>query len=181
MNYCSHCGGKVTFGPVPDDDRPRFFCDTCNTVHYQNPNMIVGCLPRWEDKVLLCKRAIEPRCGLWTLPAGFLEIGEKVEEGALRETREEANADVEIVRLFSVYNLPRVGQVYLIFLADLRSLDFRAGKESQEVRLFKENEIPWQKMAFGAIKFTLEKYFESQGNSHPHHEVYLGSLSRPWS
>lgn len=179
MKYCSNCGNKLSFGPVPDDDRARFFCEKCKMVHYENPNMIVGCLPRWEDQVLLCKRAIGPRYGLWTLPAGFLEMGEKVEEGALRETREEANANVEIVRLFSVYNLPTVGQVYLIFLADLLDLNFGAGHESLEVKLFKEKDIPWNEMAFSAIRFSLEKYFESHQNSNPH--VFMGTLNRSWS
>lgn len=137
--------------------------------------MVVGCLPRWEDKVLLCKRAIEPRYGLWTLPAGFLEFGEKVEDGAIRETKEEANADVRIIRLFSAYSLPKVGQVYLMFLADLVNLDFHAGKESLEVTLFKEEQIPWDEIAFSAVKFTLEKYFENRTNSH--NDVFLGSIT----
>lgn len=178
MNFCSNCGSKVAFGEVPEEDRPRYHCENCDTVHYQNPNMIVGCLPVWEDKVLLCKRAIEPRHGLWTLPAGFLEIGEKACDGALRETIEEANANVEIIRLFSVYDLPTVGQVYLMFLARLNGLDFGPGKESLEVRLFRQEEIPWDKMAFSAVKFTLERYFEL-GDS-PQAAVFMGCLTRTW-
>ncbi len=174
INYCNNCGSKVRFGPVPDDDRPRHHCTTCATILYQNPNMIVGTLPCWEDKVLLCKRAIEPRYGLWTLPAGFLEFGETAEEGAVRETTEEARADIRTSRLFSVYSLPKVGQVYLMFLADLLNLNFAAGKESLEVRLFRKQEIPWDEIAFSAIRFTLEKYFEHQHQLRT--DVFMGFL-----
>ncbi len=174
INYCSNCGSKVTFGPVPDDDRPRHHCEDCSTILYQNPNMVVGCIPIWQDKILMCKRAIEPRYGLWTLPAGFLEFGENAEDGAVRETIEEAHAEVEIKRLFSVYSLPKVGQVYLMFLAELQNLNFSAGKESLEVKLFRQKEIPWDEMAFSAVKFTLEKFCEHQFDSRP--EVFLGAL-----
>ncbi|MFQ5637250.1 MAG: NUDIX domain-containing protein [bacterium] len=174
MKFCSYCGSQITFGEIPGDSLPRFYCESCHTIHYQNPNMIVGCLPRWQDRVLLCKRAIEPRKNLWTLPAGFLENGENVEDGAIRETIEEANANVEIVRLFSVYSLPRVGQVYLIFLAELKDLDFYSGPESSEVKLFREQDIPWDEIAFSAVRFTLENYFRSSAN----HQVYLGSYRR---
>jgi len=162
LNYCSKCGAKLFFGSVPDDDRERHFCKSCGAIHYRNPNIIVGCIPRWEDKVLLCKRAIEPCLGKWTLPAGFHEIGESVEEGAARETLEEANARVEISRLYAVYNLPRLGQVYLIFLSDLVDLDFSPGRESLEVRLFKEKETPWDEIAFSAVTFALKEYFSSR-------------------
>jgi len=174
MKYCNHCGHKISFGEVPEEDRERYYCDKCGTIHYENPNMIVGCLPRWQDKVLLCRRAIEPKQGLWTLPAGFLENGEKVEDGAIRETREEANADIEIVRLFSVYSLPTVGQVYLIFLANLLNLDFHPGEESTHVELFSKNEIPWDKIAFSSIRFTLDRYFN--GKARTEGEVFLGAL-----
>lgn len=161
INYCSNCGSKVTFGPVPEENRPRHFCSSCQTIHYQNPRIIVGCLPRWQEQVLLCRRAIEPRAGLWTLPAGFMEMDETAESGAARETLEEANAEVQITRLFSVYSLPRVGQVYLIFLAELSNLNFSPGAESLEVKLFSKKEIPWKDMAFSAITFTLEHYVNS--------------------
>ncbi len=182
MNYCSNCGHKISFGEVPEEDRPRYHCPECKTVHYQNPNMIVGCIPCWQEQILLCKRAIEPRRGLWTLPAGFLEIGESVEEGAVRETREEANANVDVVRLFSVYDLPRVGQVYLMFLADLVDLEFHPGKESLEVQLFSQPEIPWKELAFGAVAFSIEKYFESLKNN-ADSAVVLGrkTPSRSWT
>lgn len=172
MKFCSNCGNPVKFGPVPDDDRPRYYCDHCNTVHYENPNMIVGCLPRWQDKVLLCKRSIEPRSGKWTLPAGFLEIGESVEAGAVRETLEEANAEVKIVQLFAVYNLPQWGQVYLMFLADLANLNFSAGKETLEAKLFKKDEVPWDEIAFSAVNFTLQQYFDHR--NHPPCATFMG-------
>lgn len=172
MNYCSNCGHKVAFGEVPGEDLPRYHCSNCGMVHYQNPNMIVGCLPRWEDKILLCKRAIEPRKDKWTLPAGFLENGETVEAGAMRETKEEAAADVEIVRLFSIYSLRSVGQVYLMFLADLVDGTFGVGRESIDVQLFLPEEIPWNDLAFSAIRFTLEKYVDVPPAPY---EVYLGA------
>lgn len=172
MNFCSHCGHKVTFGPVPDDDHPRHYCEECGKIHYRNPRIIVGAIPRKGNKVLLCKRAIKPRYGLWTLPGGFMEIGEKVEDGAARETREEANANIKIVRLFSIYSLPQIGQVYMMFLADLMNQNFSAGKESLEVKLFSEEEIPWDEIAFSAIHFTLKKYFENRTN--PSLEIYTG-------
>jgi len=176
LNYCSSCGHKISFGKVPEDDIPRYHCEKCGAIHYQNPKMIVGTIPYWQDKILLCKRAIEPRKNLWTLPAGFLEDNEKIEEGAVRETEEEANANIEIVRLFAVYSLPKVSQVYFLFLANLLNLDFRPGAETLEVTLFKPEEIPWQEIAFSSIKFTLEKYCQ---NSEPSKEkVFFGSSER---
>lgn len=172
MNFCSHCGHKITFGEVPDDEHQRYHCEDCGKIHYQNPRIIVGAIPRMDDKILLCKRAIKPRYGLWTLPGGFMEIGEKVEEGAARETREEANATIENLRLFSIYSLPEIGQVYMMFLADLMNMSFSAGRESLEVKLFREEEIPWNEIAFSAIHFTLKKYFENRSN--PGAEIHTG-------
>lgn len=175
MNFCSNCGHKISFGKIPDDEIERFYCEECGTIHYQNPKVIVGSLPRWEDKILLCKRAIEPRKNLWTLPAGFLENGERIEEGAIRETKEEANADIEIVRLFSVYSLPEVAQIYCMFLAELKNLNFHPGHESSEVELFKKAAIPWDEIAFNSIRFTLDKYYNSDHAEN--HEVYLGAMT----
>jgi len=172
MNFCSNCGHKVIFGPVPDDELPRHHCENCGAIHYCNPRIIVGSIPCKDDKVLLCKRAIKPRYGFWTLPGGFMEMGEKVEEGAARETLEEANTNVEIVRLFSVYSLPHIGQVYMMYLADLVDNDFGPSKESMEVKLFSEKDIPWDDIAFSAVKFTLKKYFENRTN--PSLEIYSG-------
>ncbi len=176
MNFCSNCGQKISFGKVPDDELERFYCDSCNIVHYQNPKVIVGTLPRWENKILLCKRAIEPRKNLWTLPAGFLENGERIEDGAIRETTEEANAEIEIVQLFSIYSLPNVGQVYCVFLAHLVNLNFHPGHESLEVELFTKEEIPWDEIAFSAIKFTLDKFVKAKDAAD--NQVHLGALDR---
>ena len=176
MNFCSNCGQQISFGKVPDDEKERYHCKNCSSIHYQNPKIIVGTLPHWEDKILLCKRAIEPRKNLWTLPAGFLENGERIEDGGIRETVEEANADIKIGRLFSVYSLPDVGQVYCIFLADLVNLNFHPGHESLEVELFKKEDLPWKEIAFSAIKFTLEKFVYA--NDGANHEVHLGALNK---
>ncbi|MCH8019365.1 NUDIX hydrolase [candidate division KSB1 bacterium] len=173
MKFCSNCGQKISFGKVPDDEKERFYCENCNFIHYQNPKIIVGTLPRWEDKILLCKRAIEPRKNLWTLPAGFLENGERIEDGGIRETVEEANAEIEIDRLFSVYSLPHVSQIYCMFLAHLVNLNFHPGHESLEVELFKKEEIPWDEIAFSSIRFTLDKFVNAKDS--PNHEVHLGA------
>ncbi len=162
MIFCSECGSAVALR-VPDGDHlPRHVCPNCGAIHYQNPKMVVGCIPEWEDKVLLCRRAIEPRYGLWTLPAGFMENGETTQEGAARETWEEAGAHIEIGKLYTLYNLPHVNQVYLLFRARLLDLDFRPGIESLETRLFSEAEIPWEEMAFRTVRATLEQYFSDR-------------------
>ncbi|HAN56225.1 MAG TPA: NUDIX hydrolase [Betaproteobacteria bacterium] len=164
MKFCSACGSSVTQTIPAGDNRPRFVCPECDTIHYQNPKMVVGTLPVWEDKVLLCKRAIEPQYGKWTLPAGFMENHESTQEGALRETFEEAGARVEISHLFTLYNLPYISQVYLMFRARLLDLEFAAGPESLEVALFTEAEIPWDQLAFRTIEQTLRRYFEDRRN-----------------
>ncbi|MDZ7662207.1 NUDIX hydrolase [Thiohalophilus sp.] len=159
MKYCSECGNPVTSRVPEGDNRPRYVCDQCQTIHYRNPNIVAGTLPVWEDKVLLCKRAIEPRYGTWTLPAGFMELGETMEQAALRESEEEACANVAIDDIYTLISLPHVNQVYVLYRARLLDLDFCAGDESLEVRLFSEAEIPWQQLAFRTIHYTLEKYF----------------------
>ncbi|HSN46916.1 MAG TPA: NUDIX hydrolase [Casimicrobiaceae bacterium] len=160
MKFCSHCGSDRIELRVPDGDNlPRHVCAGCGTIHYRNPKIVVGCLPEWEDRVLLCRRAIEPRHGLWTLPAGFLEHGETVAAGALRETLEEANARVHLDELYSVISLAQIGQVYMMFRSRLADLDFGPGPESLEVRLFREEEIPWEDLAFRTIARTLRNYF----------------------
>lgn len=162
MKYCSSCGAEVVFRTPQNDDRERYICISCDTVHYQNPNVVAGCLPVWEDRVLLCKRAIEPRLDFWTLPAGFMEMGETSTEAALRETMEEANAKVDIHHLYVVINLPHVNQVYMMFRSSLLDLEYAPGIESKEVKLFKKNEIPWENIAFATIRHTLEFYFEDR-------------------
>lgn len=162
MKFCSACGESVAL-KIPDgDNRERFVCVTCEEIHYQNPRIITGCLPVWEDRVLLCKRAIEPREGYWTLPAGFLENGEGVAIGAARETLEEANARVQDLELYTVFSLPYISQVYMFYRADLSDLDFSAGEESLEVALFEESEVPWDDLAFPVIARTLQHYFEDR-------------------
>jgi ADP-ribose pyrophosphatase YjhB (NUDIX family) len=162
MNFCSQCGDKVSFRIPKGDTLPRFICDNCNTIHYQNPKVVVGCIPEWKDKILLCRRAIEPRHGLWTLPAGFMENGESAAAGASRETLEEANARVEIGELYTFISLPHISQLYVMFRATLLDLDFSAGSESLEVRLFNEDEIPWSHLAFRTMHYTLERYFKDR-------------------
>ena len=162
MNYCSQCGASVSLRTPPGDSLPRHMCDQCGTIHYQNPRMVVGCIPEWEDKILLCRRAIEPRHGLWTLPAGFMENGETTAEAAARETLEEANARIAVQDLYAMYNLPYIDQVQLLYRAKLLDLDFSPGVESLEVQLFNENEIPWDTLAFRPIRYTLEHYFSDR-------------------
>ncbi len=160
MKYCSACGSSDVAVRVPAGDHmPRYVCSACGVIHYQNPKVVVGCLPEWESRVLLCKRAIEPRHGLWTLPAGFLENGETVTAGAARETLEEASARVDIGELYTMISLPQINQIYVMFRARLVDLDFRPGPESLEVRLFHEDEIPWDRLAFRTIGRTLRNYF----------------------
>ncbi len=162
MNFCSQCGQSVSHRIPEGDNRPRFVCDDCDAIHYQNPRIIAGCLPVFEDKVLLCKRAIEPRAGWWTLPAGFLENGETVADGAMRETREEANATVETLDLYTLFSLPHISQVYMFYRANLVSLDFSPGEESLETALFAEDEIPWGELAFPVITQTLEHFYRDR-------------------
>ena len=140
----------------------RFVCESCNTIHYQNPKIVAGCLPIWEDQVLLCRRAIGPREGFWNVPGGYLENGETVEEGAAREVLEEACTNVDITGLHMVYSIPHINQVYMHFLGDLNQLDFAPGIESLEVRLFREEEIPWGDIAFISSSFTLKRFFQDR-------------------
>ncbi|WP_456267984.1 NUDIX hydrolase [Kushneria sp. AK178] len=165
MNFCSHCGAPVRFAIPSDDDRPRYLCDNCGTIHYQNPRIVAGSLPIVGDRVLLCRRAIAPREGCWTLPAGFMENGETTPEAAIRETREEACAEIELGGLYTMVDLPHINQVYMIYLARLRDdrvPAFAAGPESLEVRLFQEADIPWSELAFSTITKTLENYFRDR-------------------
>ena len=164
MKFCCLCGASVELRIPPDDNRMRYVCASCGEVHYQNPKLIVGSIPEWEDKILLCRRAIEPRYGLWTLPAGFMENEETTAEAAARETLEEANAEVSINELYSLYNVPAINQVHLLFRASLLNLDFSPGAESLEVRLFSESEIPWDTLAFRPIHFALQHYFADRKN-----------------
>ena len=165
MKFCSRCGSSVHLSIPPGDDRPRYTCTSCGTIHYQNPRVVVGCIPEWEDKILFCKRAIEPRYGFWTLPAGFLENGETVSEGAKRETHEEAGAAVSHLEPYGLYNICYVNQIYLMFRGRLRDLNFKPGSESLDVRLFTPEEIPWSELAFPVIGKTLTRYFQDRNRS----------------
>ncbi|HAF43693.1 MAG TPA: NUDIX hydrolase [Gallionellaceae bacterium] len=160
MNFCPTCGAPVELRTPQDDHRERHVCTVCSTIHYQNPKIIAGAIPEWTDgRILLCRRAIEPRHGLWTLPAGFMENGETTTEAAARETLEEANARIDVLELYAMYNLPYINQVQLLFRAKLLDLDFSPGVESLEVELFAEHEIPWDTLAFRPVKYTLEHFF----------------------
>lgn len=159
LNFCSHCGAPVSQRVPPGDTLTRAVCDSCGSIHYQNPKLVVGSLPVWEDKVLLCRRAIEPRCGFWTLPAGFMENHETLPEAAMRETVEEACAQVEIGKMYTLISVPHISQVHAIFRARLLSLDFSPGIETLEVALLAEHQIPWGEIAFRTIAMTLRHYF----------------------
>ena len=160
IQHCKSCGASTRYR-IPDDGdtKPRAVCPACHTIHYVNPLNVVGTIPLWGDKVLLCKRNIEPRKGKWTLPAGFMELGETTAEGAARETVEEAGAQFEMQALFSLINVARVGQVHLFYRATLLSPEFAPGTETQEALLFDEADIPWDEIAFRTVKETLEYFF----------------------
>ncbi|MGE4243927.1 NUDIX hydrolase [Ramlibacter sp.] len=163
IKHCRNCGASVIYR-VPDDGdtRERAVCPACVTIHYENPLNVVGTVPYWGDKVLLCKRNIEPRWGKWTLPAGFMELNETTLEGAARETVEEAGAQFEMEDLITVLSVPGVGQVHMFYLARLTSDVFDPGHETIEARLFSEDEIPWGEIAFRTVRETLERYFEAR-------------------
>lgn len=162
MNYCSSCGHPVDLRIPPGDHLPRHVCAACGVIHYQNPRIITGCLPTWGDQILICRRAIEPRLGYWTLPAGFMENGETVQHGAAREAHEEALADVEIGSMLAMINVIHTQQVHLLFRARLRNLNVGVGPESLEVKLVHEHEIPWDELAFESIRFALKRFLEDR-------------------
>jgi len=179
MKYCSVCAREVHLAIPPGDNRERYCCDGCGTIHYQNPNLVVGTIPTWEGRVLLCRRAIEPRYGYWTLPAGFMENGETTRAGAERETTEEAGARIELGELFSMLDVPHVQQVHLFFLARMLGPDLDPGPESLEARLFTEDEIPWDKLAFRTVERTLRWYFEDRRNGNGKLHVDAIHFHRP--
>ena len=177
MKYCSQCGSSVSKKIPEGDNRERHVCNNndCGAIHYQNPRIITGCLPVYENKVLLCQRAIDPRYGKWTLPAGFMENGETTEQGALRESWEEAKARLHIEQLYAVFDLPHINQVYFFYKAQLANLNFGAGEESLTVDLFKESDIPWGELAFPVVADTLKYYFEdTQTQTFTFRSVVLG-------
>ncbi len=159
MNYCTQCGTHVELRIPEGDSHLRHVCPQCGEIHYQNPKVIVGCIAQWEQRILLCRRAIEPCYGLWTLPAGFMENGESTTQAALRETYEEACARVSIEGLFALINIPHISQVHLFYRARLLDTNFGAGEESLETQLFSEDEIPWHELAFSSVDQCLKAYF----------------------
>lgn len=170
MNFCNHCGARVEFRVPPGDHLPRYICDACGTIHYQNPRLVVGCVPEYEGRILLCRRAIEPRRGFWTVPAGFMENGETLQQAAARETREEALAEVQVGSLLTVIHVLHAQQVHVFFRARLLAPTFGAGAESLEVDLVRPEDIPWADMAFPSTDFTLRRYFEDRATgAEPHH------------
>jgi ADP-ribose pyrophosphatase YjhB (NUDIX family) len=162
MKFCSHCGAELNERIPEGDDRPRHICDSCDTIHYINPRVIVGCVVEHDSKILLCKRAIDPRSGLWTLPAGFMENGETTLQGAARETWEEARAVVADPQLYRLFDVPNISQVYMFYRARLVDGAFGVGPESEETGLFSEDEIPWQEIAFPVVYHTLREYFHDR-------------------
>jgi ADP-ribose pyrophosphatase YjhB (NUDIX family) len=159
IQHCRVCGSRVEYRTPEDDNRDRAVCTVCGEIHYENPINVVGTVPFWEDQVLLCRRNIEPRRGFWTLPAGFLELGETTADGARRETDEEAGAHIELQSLFTVLNVVRAGQLHLYYLAKLQNTRFAPGPETIEARLFSEAQIPWDEIAFRTVRDTLQHYF----------------------
>ncbi len=168
MKFCSYCGETVSRKTPSNDNRERWVCDACHQIHYQNPLPVVGCVPERDGKILLCKRAIEPRYGKWTVPAGFMELGESTVQGAARETLEEACAEVEIGHLFAVVDVIDAGQIHLFYTAKLVS-GFAPGFESLDVRMFTEGEVPWDEIAFHSGHYALKKYFEDKGRNRGAH------------
>ena len=163
MNFCSNCGSAKLEKFIPEGDNlERFVCQECGTIHYTNPNIVTGVLPYTKNKeILLCRRSIEPRSGFWTLPAGFLENGETIEQGAIRETLEEAKLIVDDVALFSVISVPHINQIYTFFTGQIVNDDFGPTAESSEVKLFSIEEIPWDELAFPTVVKTLELYLQN--------------------
>jgi len=180
LNFCSNCGSPVEFKIPAGDHLPRFVCTSCNMVHYKNPLLVLGCVPEWQNKILLCRRAIEPRLGFWTVPAGFMENGETMQQAAARECQEEAMADVEVGSLLAVVNVTRANQVHVMFRARLLEPKFAPGPESLEVALYDEAQIPWSELAFASGVYALRQYFaDRSAGLDKHHFTELKSRSTP--
>ena len=177
MNFCSHCGSPVTSKIPPGDHLPRFVCTGCGMIHYKNPLLVLGCVPEWQNKILLCRRAIEPRLGFWTVPAGFMENGETMQAAAARECYEEALARVEVGALLAVVNVTHAGQVHVMFRARLEAPKFAPGPESLEVGLYEESEIPWDDLAFPSGEFTLRRFFADRAQGRE--DYHFTELTRP--
>ena len=175
MKYCSNCGSDKLIFRIPEGDNfERFVCEKCDMVHYNNPRVIVGCLPIYDNKIVICRRAIDPCKGKWNLPAGFMENGERAEEGALRELKEETGLDGEIVKLHCIYSIPHVNQVYMIFLTRIENWTADPGEESLEVSVFDQQEIPWGDIGFTSSVYAIEKFMESP--NHGNKKTFIGSF-----
>lgn len=175
IKFCSHCGAAVEQKIPSGETLFRAVCPACQTIHYQNPKIVAGCIPEWEGQILLCRRAIEPRLGYWTFPAGFMELGESTEEAAARETHEEAKAIVTIHSLYGIFSLPHVSQVYVVYRANLQDLEYGPGEESLEVRLLSLEDIPWEHLAFPVIRETLSRYVQDVQKTHV--QAHFGTVS----
>ncbi|MDE0746632.1 MAG: NUDIX hydrolase [Porticoccaceae bacterium] len=178
MNFCSNCS-KAVIQKIPEgDNRLRHVCESCETIHYQNPRVITGILPIYKDQILLCKRSIEPRVGYWTLPAGYLENGESTLEGAMRECFEESLANVVNPNLYAIYDIPQIHQVYVFYRAELEKPIFGPTSESSEVALFDAADIPWNELAFPMVEATLDHYLEDRETGE--FTVIREDIRRPW-
>lgn len=166
MNFCTSCGATVALRIPEGDDRERFVCTACEVIHYVNPRVIVGCVPVYEGRILLCKRAIEPRLGYWTLPAGFMENGETTVQGAARETWEEARARVTGLELYRVFDVPHINQVYMFYRCNVLDGAFGVGPESTESGLYRQQDIPWEEIAFPVVRETLQEFFADTETGH---------------
>ena len=175
IKHCRVCGAMVNYRVPADDNRDRAICINCGEIHYENPINVVGTVPVWGEQILLCRRNIEPRYGMWTLPAGFLEMGESTADGALRETVEEAGAHVEMQELFTVLNVVRVGQLHLFYRARMLDTTLDPGPETIEARLFREDEVPWDELAFRTVRQTLEHFFADRRRGH--YSVHAGNIT----
>ena len=160
MNYCSDCGSRITLKKITGDRTLRSVCQGCERIHYENPKIIVGSLPVLNNSVLLCKRAIHPSIGMWTIPSGFMELGESLEDGARREALEEANLTFEIIKLYGTYSIPEIGQVLFVYLVDILNKDYAPRDETSEVKLFKIDQIPWPQIAFPSVDYFLRNYVQ---------------------
>lgn len=179
MNFCSHCGQPVELRVPEGDHLPRYVCPGCGRIHYQNPKIVAGCVPEHEGRILLCRRAIEPRLGFWTIPAGFMENGETIQDAARRESAEEAEAHVEIGSLLAVVSVLHADQVHVMFRARLPEPRFGAGRESLEVMLCDEADIPWQDIAFRSVEFALRRYLDDRRRGVEQHHFTSLDLRRP--
>jgi ADP-ribose pyrophosphatase YjhB (NUDIX family) len=176
MNFCNQCGGKVELRVPPGDHLPRYVCTACGVIHYENPLLVVGCVPEHQGQILLCRRAIEPRRGFWTVPAGFMENGETLQQAAARESQEEALAQVQVGSLLSIVHVLHAHQVHVFFRAILPEPSFGPGPESLEVKLVDTEDIPWPELAFPSTDFTLRRYLEDRAAGREQH--YFTAIDR---